>query len=304
MEYWQLRQLKRPKVGKPFFCPGSPDPPPVQLQDSVWEGGLACGESQEAKSQAQGKANLHPEAFPLRDLPLRLPTVKHQVFNIFRHRSHPHSPQKLVGSSSGNRQGPSAGHPALGLVQSQPLGAGVIRLEPQGEPGYPGSAPEQHDRPRPGAFFGSHRTPSLRYLRGPKWPCQRLKWLSAGEEPPRLHRLLSGQRFCRKPAVIPVLPPGKPIFSPWHHPLPCSLDCPGLPPHSHLERLFFSFPLAQQISFLCSGLLSCVYLRGPSCPVPVFQWLFQLLVWPSDTSVRTFQTLWDLSTNSIFQQTG
>lgn len=37
-----------------------------------------------------------------------------------------------------------------------------------------------------------------------------------------------------------------------------------------------SCPLAQQLSFLRSGLLSNLYLHTPDCPVPLLQWLFQV----------------------------
>ncbi|GAB5569559.1 protein FAM178B isoform X5 [Prionailurus iriomotensis] len=63
-----------------------------------------------------------------------------------------------------------------------------------------------------------------------------------------------------------------------------------------------SCPLAQQLSFLRSGLLSNLYLHTPDCPVPLLQWLFQLLTWPPETSSGAFGLLWDLSVNGLFHQ--
>ncbi|KAF6103305.1 family with sequence similarity 178 member B [Phyllostomus discolor] len=63
-------------------------------------------------------------------------------------------------------------------------------------------------------------------------------------------------------------------------------------------------PLAQQLSFLRGGLLSNLYLQAPAptCPVPLLQWLFQLLTWPPETSSRAFGLLWDLSVDRLFCQ--
>ena len=42
----------------------------------------------------------------------------------------------------------------------------------------------------------------------------------------------------------------------------------------------YSSPLAQQLSFLRSGLLSNLYLQAPAptCPIPLLQWLFQVRI--------------------------
>ncbi|EPQ05228.1 Protein FAM178B [Myotis brandtii] len=90
------------------------------------------------------------------------------------------------------------------------------------------------------------------------------------------HRTLV-ERFSMSLQVIPSVHPGEAVFLPRHHPLPCDLDCSHLEPRNHLERQFLSSPLAQQLSFLRSGLLSNLYLHRPGCPVPLLRWLFQEL---------------------------
>ncbi|XP_045301763.1 protein FAM178B isoform X2 [Leopardus geoffroyi] len=115
------------------------------------------------------------------------------------------------------------------------------------------------------------------------------------------HRMLV-ERFSMSLQVIPPVHPGETVFLPRRHPLYCILDCSHLKPRSHLEGLFLSCPLAQQLSFLRSGLLSNLYLHTPDCPVPLLQWLFQLLTWPPETSSGAFGLLWDLSVNGLFHQ--
>ncbi|XP_029792074.1 protein FAM178B isoform X2 [Suricata suricatta] len=115
------------------------------------------------------------------------------------------------------------------------------------------------------------------------------------------HRMLV-ERFSMKLQVIPPVHPGETVFLPRHQPLHCILDCSHLKPRSHLEGLFLSCPLAQQLSFLHSGLLSNLYLHMPDCPVPLLQWLFQLLTWPPETSSGAFGLLWDLSVDGLFHQ--
>ncbi|XP_039088386.1 protein FAM178B isoform X3 [Hyaena hyaena] len=115
------------------------------------------------------------------------------------------------------------------------------------------------------------------------------------------HRMLV-ERFSMKLQVIPPVHPGETVFLPRRHPLHCILDCSHLKPRSHLEGLFLSCPLAQQLSFLRSGLLSNLYLHTPDCPVPLLQWLFQLLTWPPETSSGAFGLLWDLSVDGLFHQ--
>ncbi|XP_062935018.1 protein FAM178B isoform X1 [Cynocephalus volans] len=115
------------------------------------------------------------------------------------------------------------------------------------------------------------------------------------------HRMLV-ERFSMSLQDIPPVHPGETVFLLRHHPLPCILDCSHLKPRSHLEGLFLSAPPAQQLSFLHSGLLSNLYLHMPDCPVPLLQWLFQLLTWPPETSSGAFDLLWDLSVDGLFQQ--
>ncbi|XP_077605364.1 protein FAM178B isoform X3 [Crocuta crocuta] len=115
------------------------------------------------------------------------------------------------------------------------------------------------------------------------------------------HRMLV-ERFSMKLQVIPPVHPGETVFLPRRHPLHCILDCSHLKPRSHLEGLFLSCPLAQQLSFLRSGLLSNLYLHTPDCPVPLLQWLFQLLTWPPETSSGAFGLLWDLSVDGLFHR--
>ncbi|ELK14793.1 Protein FAM178B [Pteropus alecto] len=71
-------------------------------------------------------------------------------------------------------------------------------------------------------------------------------------------------------------------------------DVPLTPEHSS--------PLDRQLSFLRSGLLSNLYLHAPTCPVPLLQWLFQLLTWPPETSSGAFSLLWDLSVDGLLHQ--
>uniref|UniRef100_H0XTL9 Family with sequence similarity 178 member B n=2 Tax=Otolemur garnettii TaxID=30611 RepID=H0XTL9_OTOGA len=113
------------------------------------------------------------------------------------------------------------------------------------------------------------------------------------------HRMLV-ERFSVSLQAIPLVHPGKIVFLPRHHPLPCILDSSHLKPRNSLEELFLSSPLAQQLSFLHNGLLSTLYLHVPDCPVPLLQWLFQLLTWPPETSVVAFSLLWDLSVDGLF----
>ncbi|EPY86246.1 hypothetical protein CB1_000321015 [Camelus ferus] len=83
------------------------------------------------------------------------------------------------------------------------------------------------------------------------------------------------ERFSTSLQVIPPVHPGEAVFLPRNQPLPCILDCSHLKPRSHLEELFLSSPLAQQLSFLRSGILSSLYLHAGECPVPLLRWLFQ-----------------------------
>ncbi|XP_007957718.1 protein FAM178B [Orycteropus afer afer] len=115
------------------------------------------------------------------------------------------------------------------------------------------------------------------------------------------HRMLV-EKFSVSQQVIPQVHPGETVFLPRHHPQPCILDCSHLKPRSHLEGLFLSSQPAQQLSFLHKGLLSNLYLHRPDCPVPLFQWLFQLLTWPPETSLEAFGLLWDLSVDRLFNQ--
>nr|KAF6429320.1 family with sequence similarity 178 member B [Molossus molossus] len=117
------------------------------------------------------------------------------------------------------------------------------------------------------------------------------------------HRKLV-ERFSMSLQVIPSVHPGETIFLPRHQPLPCILDCSYLKPRNHLEGLFLSSPLAQQLSFLRSGLLGNLYLHTLACPLPLLQWLFQLLTWPPETSSAAFGLLWDLSMDGLFRQSG
>ncbi|XP_048666272.1 protein FAM178B isoform X2 [Marmota marmota marmota] len=110
------------------------------------------------------------------------------------------------------------------------------------------------------------------------------------------------ERFSVSLQVIPPVHPGETVFLPRRHPLPCILDSSHLKPHNHLEELFLSSPVAQQLSFLHNGLLSNLYLHTSDCPVPLLQWLFQLLTWPPETSSRAFDLLWDLSVDGLFCQ--
>ncbi|KAG3268068.1 hypothetical protein H1C71_035651 [Ictidomys tridecemlineatus] len=110
------------------------------------------------------------------------------------------------------------------------------------------------------------------------------------------------ERFSVSLQVIPPVHPGETVFLPRRHPLPCILDSSHLKPHNHLEELFLSSPVAQQLSFLHNGLLSNLYLHTSDCPVPLLQWLFQLLTWPPETSSRAFALLWDLSVDGLFCQ--
>ncbi|XP_006166631.1 protein FAM178B isoform X1 [Tupaia chinensis] len=115
------------------------------------------------------------------------------------------------------------------------------------------------------------------------------------------HRMLV-ERFSVSLQVIPSVHPGETVFLPRRHPLPCILDCSNLKPHSRLEELFLSASPSQQLSFLRSGLLSNLYLHTSHCPVPLLQWLFQLLTWPPETSLGAFGLLWDLSVDRLFLQ--
>ncbi|XP_012582858.1 PREDICTED: protein FAM178B [Condylura cristata] len=115
------------------------------------------------------------------------------------------------------------------------------------------------------------------------------------------HRMLV-QRFSVSMQVIPIVHPGEMVFLPRQHPQPCILNCSHLQPRNHLERMFFSSPPAQQLSFLRRGLLSNLYLHVLDCPLPLLRWLFQLLSWPPETSSRAFDLLWELSMNRLFHQ--
>ncbi|KAG8509691.1 Protein FAM178B [Galemys pyrenaicus] len=117
------------------------------------------------------------------------------------------------------------------------------------------------------------------------------------------HRMLV-QRFSVSMQVIPPVHPGETVFLPRQQPLPCILNCSHLKPRNHLEGMFFSSPLAQQLAFLRRGLLSNLYRHTPDCPLPLLPWLFQLLSWPPETSSRAFDLLWDLSMNRLFHQFG
>ncbi|XP_038407032.1 protein FAM178B isoform X4 [Canis lupus familiaris] len=116
------------------------------------------------------------------------------------------------------------------------------------------------------------------------------------------HRLLV-ERFSVSLQVIPPVHPGETVFLPGRQPQHCILDHSNLKPRSQLEALFLSCPPAQQLSFLHRGLLSNLYLHTPDCPVPLLQWLFQLLTWPPETSSGAFGLLWDLSMDGLFHQT-
>ncbi|XP_015998463.2 protein FAM178B isoform X1 [Rousettus aegyptiacus] len=115
------------------------------------------------------------------------------------------------------------------------------------------------------------------------------------------HRKLV-ERFSVSLHVFPSVHPGETVFLPRHCPLPCVLDCSRLKPRNHLEGLFLSSPLDRQLSFLRSGLLGNLYLHVPTCPVPLLQWLFQLLTWPPETSSGAFSLLWDLSVDGLLHQ--
>ncbi|XP_054331889.1 protein FAM178B isoform X1 [Pongo pygmaeus] len=115
------------------------------------------------------------------------------------------------------------------------------------------------------------------------------------------HRMLV-EKYSVSLQTIPPVHPGETVFLPRRHPLPCILDSSLLKPRSHLEGLFLSSPPAQQLSFLRSGLLNTLYLHMPDCPVPLLQWLFQLVTWPPETSLGAFGLLWDLIVDGIFLQ--
>uniref|UniRef100_F7I216 Family with sequence similarity 178 member B n=3 Tax=Callithrix jacchus TaxID=9483 RepID=F7I216_CALJA len=115
------------------------------------------------------------------------------------------------------------------------------------------------------------------------------------------HRMLV-EKYSVSLQTIPPVHPGETVFLARRHPLPCILDSSHLKPRSHLEELFLSSSPAQQLSFLRSGLLSTLYLHMPDCPVPLLQWLFQLLTWPPETSLGAFGLLWDLSVDELFLQ--
>ncbi|XP_051008750.1 protein FAM178B isoform X4 [Acomys russatus] len=115
------------------------------------------------------------------------------------------------------------------------------------------------------------------------------------------HRMLV-EKFSVSLQVISPVHPGETVFLPRRHPLPCILDSSSLKPHSQLEELFLRSPLPQQLSFLHQGLLSNLYLHVSDCPLPLLQWLFQLLTWPPETSSRAFGLLWDLSIDGLFRQ--
>ncbi|KAM5227808.1 protein FAM178B-like [Ctenodactylus gundi] len=134
------------------------------------------------------------------------------------------------------------------------------------------------------------------------------------------HRMLV-ERFSVSLKVIPQMHPGETIFLPRHHPPPCFLDSSNLKPHNPLEELFLRLsgvPFVsekhkpgqkrsiaspvQQLSFLHSGLLSNLYLHTSDLPVPLLQWLFQLLTWPPETSSKAFGLLWELSVHGLFCQ--
>ncbi|XP_021564367.1 protein FAM178B [Carlito syrichta] len=117
------------------------------------------------------------------------------------------------------------------------------------------------------------------------------------------HRMLV-EKFSVSLLDIPPVHPGETVFLPRCHPLPCILDSSHVKPRNPLEGLFLSSPPAQQLSFLHSGLLSTLYLHMPDCPVPLLQWLFQLLTWPPETSSEAFGLLWDLSVDGLFRQSG
>ncbi|XP_072489890.1 protein FAM178B isoform X2 [Notamacropus eugenii] len=117
------------------------------------------------------------------------------------------------------------------------------------------------------------------------------------------HRLLV-DKFCIKLYMIPTLHPGEVVFLSQSYYSSCTLDRTSLVPRNSLEELFFSFTFAQQITFLRKGLLGYLYLETPSCPVPVLQWLFQLLAWPLETSTGAFHVLWNLSMHQISRQVG
>uniref|UniRef100_A0A8C6W976 Family with sequence similarity 178, member B n=1 Tax=Nannospalax galili TaxID=1026970 RepID=A0A8C6W976_NANGA len=110
------------------------------------------------------------------------------------------------------------------------------------------------------------------------------------------------EKFSVSLQVIPSVHPGETVFLPRRNPLPLILDCSQLKPHSPLEELFFRSSLPQQLSFLHKGLLSNLYLHAPECPLPLLRWLFQLLTWPPETSLRAFNLLWDLSIDGLFRQ--
>ncbi|XP_021487285.1 protein FAM178B isoform X2 [Meriones unguiculatus] len=115
------------------------------------------------------------------------------------------------------------------------------------------------------------------------------------------HRMLV-EKFSVSLQVISPVHPGETVFLPRRHPLPCILDSSSLKPRSQLEDLFLRSSLSQQLSFLHKGLLSNLYLHASDCPLPLLQWLFQLLTWPPETSSKAFGLLWDLSIDGLFRQ--
>ncbi|XP_055464228.1 protein FAM178B [Psammomys obesus] len=110
------------------------------------------------------------------------------------------------------------------------------------------------------------------------------------------------EKFSVSLQVISPVHPGETVFLPRRHPLPCTLDSSSLKPRSQLEELFLRSSLSQQLSFLHKGLLSNLYLHASDCPLPLLQWLFQLLTWPPETSSKAFGLLWDLSIDGLFRQ--
>ncbi|XP_055257207.1 protein FAM178B [Moschus berezovskii] len=115
------------------------------------------------------------------------------------------------------------------------------------------------------------------------------------------HRKLV-ERFSAPLQAIPAVHPGETMFLPRRHPVPCILDSSQLKPRSPLEKLFLSSSPARQLTFLRQGLLSSVYLPAGDRPMPLLQWLLQLLTWPPETSSRAFGLLWDLSLDGLFRQ--
>ncbi|XP_068776623.1 protein FAM178B [Struthio camelus] len=113
---------------------------------------------------------------------------------------------------------------------------------------------------------------------------------------PEEHRLFLA-RFAVKPALIPAVHPGEPVFHARPLPAP-TLDAGGLQPQSDLEALFLRASPACQAAFVREGHLSLLYRCVPACPLPVLRWLFQLMALCPDTA-NAFQVLWDINVHRL-----